>query len=424
MWRGAGNYAGTSALPADPTIRSFDTVKTGRRLPQWEAVQFFADRQPITPALWREDLYFHEQNKYTANRAVTEEVTAGYAMAQGRVGRTGFITGVRTEKTDTSELGLGSHPQRQHGRAADGGSGGLGAARLRQHPAPAQWQLYQVVSERASHPRPHPEHQGAAELVHELRPPGALNNALLPNETISEPNQTLTVNNPGLRPQTAENWDAALDYYFEPVGNLSVAWFHKTIKDYIVTGTNAGTIGTRHRQWLQRRVCRLHPSDVGQWPAPRWCRVGSSATSSSSRFSLAGSRASARRRTSRSSQPTATSAAPTERATDEVPGFIPRTGNASLSWRHKRFSTRVLYNYTGDYITAFTAASVGRNLYRYSYSTVTAGVAYQYRPWLQFTADVANLFNEPQSQYRGIPDQMANTIINGTTITLGVNGRF
>jgi TonB-dependent receptor len=99
------NYIGTNALPADPSIVTFDFIKTGRRIPQWENMQFFQDREPVTPALWREDVYFHEQTNYTGNRAVTEEVTAGYAMTQGRIGHTGFLAGVRTEKTDTSSWG-------------------------------------------------------------------------------------------------------------------------------------------------------------------------------------------------------------------------------------------------------------------------------------------------------------------------------
>jgi hypothetical protein len=37
---------------------------------------------------------------------------------------------------------------------------------------------------------------------------------------------------------------------------------------------------------------------------------------------------------------------------------------------------------------------------------------------------VSNLTNEPQAFYRGIPDQMERTIINGTSITLGITGRF
>jgi len=66
---------------------------------------------------------------------------------------------------------------------------------------------------------------------------------LLPNESISETNQTLTVNNPSLLPQMAKNWDVSLQYYFEPVGNLSVGWFQKRIRDYIVSGIVSGTIG-------------------------------------------------------------------------------------------------------------------------------------------------------------------------------------
>ena len=55
---------------------------------------------------------------------------------------------------------------------------------------------------------------------------------------------------------------------------------------------------------------------------------------------------------------------------------------------------------------------------------MNAGLSYQVRPTLSFTLDVANLFNEPQRLYRGVRSQMARTIVNGTTITAGVSGRF
>ena len=67
-------------------------------------------------------------------------------------------------------------------------------------------------------------------------------NSLLPNETVNETAQTLTVNNPSLLPQSARNWDASLDYYFEPVGNVSVGFFQKTITDFIVRNINIGTV--------------------------------------------------------------------------------------------------------------------------------------------------------------------------------------
>ena len=99
-------------------------------------------------------------------------------------------------------------------------------------------------------------------------------------------------------------------------------------------------------------------------------------------------------------------------------------GNASVSWRHRKFSARLLYNFTGSYITDYVDGSPGRHRYRYDYNTLTAGVAYQWRPSLAFTIDVANLTNEAQLFYRGNPDQMQTTILNGSTITFGVNGRF
>ena len=415
------NYAGTTALPSDPTIITFDSVKTGRRLPQWEPVQFFADRQPITPSLWREDLYFNEQNKYTANRAVTENVTAGYALASGRVGRTGLIAGVRTERTETSSWGWVR--ARTGSTVAQQTADPVGSA-TRDY---AGTQRNLSGSYTKSFPSAHLSHDLTSNLKARLswstsfgRPP--LNNAL-PNETISETNQTLTVNNPSLLPQNAATWDATLEYYFEPVGTLSLGWFNKTITDYIVTGTNAGTIATGNDNGFNGEYAgftRLTSANAGTAKVTGW------EFNYQQQFTflpglLKGFGASANYTLIRTN---GNFGGTTSRSTNEVPGFIPRTGNATLSWRYKKFSTRLLYNFTGSYITAFTAATPGRNLYRFQYATVNAGVSYQVRPNLQLTLDAANLTNEPQSLYRGVRSQMQNTILNGTSLTFGVNGRF
>jgi hypothetical protein len=111
-------------------------------------------------------------------------------------------------------------------------------------------------------------------------------------------------------------------------------------------------------------------------------------------------------------------------STGQVAGFIPKTGNVGLSYRYGRFSSRVLVNYTGAYITSYSAASVGRNLYRFSRTAVNAGIEYQLRRSASLTLDVANPFAVSQRFYRGIPDQMQSTISNFTTITMGIAGRF
>jgi outer membrane receptor protein involved in Fe transport len=112
------------------------------------------------------------------------------------------------------------------------------------------------------------------------------------------------------------------------------------------------------------------------------------------------------------------------RGTGQVAGFVPRTANASLSWRYRGFSTRLLVNYGGEYLQAYSAASAARNLYRMERTLVNLGLAYQLRPTLNFTVDIDNLTNVPQRRYRGVPENMEYYNYPGTTLTFGINGRF
>ena len=114
----------------------------------------------------------------------------------------------------------------------------------------------------------------------------------------------------------------------------------------------------------------------------------------------------------------------TNLTTGQVAGFIPRTGNASLSWRYRGFSTRLLANYTSTYISSYSATSPNQNLYRVRRNLINLGLGYQVRPALSLTLDIENLFNVPQRLYKGIPDQLQSVSYPGTTISIGVTGRF
>jgi TonB-dependent receptor len=421
------NYIGTTALPADPSIVTFESTKTGRKTPIWENVQFFPNMQPATPSLWRENLYQHEVTEYTGNRAVTETVTAGYVMAQGKLGRegllgrTGFITGVRREKTETESWGWVR--TRTPSTAAQQTADPVGSAQ--RDYANTQRRLRGDYTK--SFPSAHLTHDITQNLKARLawstsfgRP--ALNNAQ-PNETINENLQTLTINNPSLLPQMATNWDATLEYYFEPVGSFSVGWFHKKITDYIVTGINNGTIASGANNGFNGEYAGftlLSAANAGTAYAQGWefsyqqqftflpgLLKGLSLTTNYTVIDTHGN-----------------FGGNAYRKTGEVPGFIPRTGNVILQWRYQKFGARALYNYVGDYITTYSATSAARNIYRYSLPSVNAGVSYQWRPAVNFTLDVSNLFNEPQRWYLGTPDRLQQSIMNGTTITVGVNGRF
>lgn len=99
------SYIGSGALPADPSIVTWTSQRSGSRIPQWQTSMFMSGDQPNDLSLWREDIYFNEQNKFTGSRYVNEVITAGYVMGQSRFGRTGVLGGVRTEETTRNSWG-------------------------------------------------------------------------------------------------------------------------------------------------------------------------------------------------------------------------------------------------------------------------------------------------------------------------------
>ena len=421
------SYLGTTALASDPSIVTYSSIKTGLRLPMWEVSQHTSGGEPTVPSLWREDLYYAEQIRYTGARGVIEDVTAAYGMIQGRfgregwLGRTGFLTGVRAERTDTESYGWV--------RARFGST----AAQQTADPAGAARRDYANTRREIdgrytkAFPSVHLTHDVTRNLKARLswstsfgRPPMA---NLMPNETVNETNETVTVNNPSLLPQMAKNWDATLEYYFEPVGSLSVGWFHKTINDYIVSGINGGVIPGGNDNGYNGDYAgftRLTTANAGTAIVQGWefsyqqqftflpgLLRGLSGSLNYTHIDTRGN-----------------FGGTLYRRSGEVAGFIPDVANASLSWRYRRFSTRLLYNFTGAHITSYSATSPALNVYRYDRDTVSWGMAYQLRPEVSFTLDVANLFNEPQRFYVGNASRMQSTIINFITITGGISGRF
>ncbi|MDO8541357.1 MAG: TonB-dependent receptor [Opitutaceae bacterium] len=421
------NYTGTTALPAEAPTVPMDRIKTGRQLPVWEASQFIRAREVIDPALWREDHYFREQIQYTGTREVTETTSAAYAMAQGRLGRegwlgrTGFLGGVRWEKTENEAFGWVR--ARRLSTAAEQIADPVGSAR--RDYADNQREVGGTYTK--AFPSVHLSHDVTQNLKTRLswstsfgRP--SFNN-LTPNETPNENNQTVTINNPALLPQTAKNWDAAIEYYFEPVGNLSVGWFHKTIRDYIVTGIQSGTVdsGTdngfsgEYPGFTILRSANAGTATVQGWEfsyqqqftfLPGFLK-GLSGLVNYTLLDTHGD-----------------FGGQVPRSTGQVANFIPRTANVSLTWRYRGFSTRLLVNYAGTFLTNYGGANLGRNLYRMERKLINLGFSYQVRPALNLTLDIDNLTNVPQRRYRGIPDQMEYFNFPGTAITVGVTGRF
>jgi iron complex outermembrane recepter protein len=413
-------------LPHDPTYVSYDRRETGRAIPIFQSHAVTTDGRPTDPSLWVEDRYFHEMSKYTGTRGFNETIPAHYFMLQGRLGtdgflgRTGYLGGVRFETTQTEAWGW------VRGRTL--------STAAQQVADPVGWAERDYAGNYRTNPGEYSKKFPSIHAFHDItqnlkvrasystsygRPP--ISN-LLPGETPSETARTVTVNNPGLGPYTAKNWDATLEYYFEPVGSLTIGWFHKDIRDFIITA-DGDTIadgldngyGGEYAGWVERT--NINGGDATaqgiefayqqQFTFLPGLLKGLAASFNYTRIMTHGLRDGTRYLTSR-----------------EVVNFIPHAANAAVSWRIGKFSTRVLYNFTGEHITTFNATNPALNQYRFSMKTVNAGVSYSYRPSMNFTIDASNIFNEPQQFYIGYKDRVRRTIINFVTVTVGVNGRF
>jgi iron complex outermembrane receptor protein len=421
------SYTGTGPLPHDPNLLTTDRRMTGRAIPQWEASWFMRSREVADPTIWREDLYFRETTRYTGYRDVVETVTAPYLMAQGRPARegrlaqAGFLGGVRWEKTENETDGWVR--ARRLSTAAEQNADPVGTA-TRDY---ANNRRQTEGDYTKAFPSIHAWYDWTRNLKTRLswstsfgRPAFG---SLAPNETPNENQRTVTINNPSLLPQTAKNWDATLEYYFEPVGNLTVGWFHKEIRDYIVSGIDSGTVGSgtdngfggEYDGWTILTSANAGTAIVQGWEfsyqqqftfLPGVLRtlsglVNYTLLDTHGNFGGAG-----------------------RREKGQVPGFVPRTANASLTWRYRAFSTRLLLNYAGTFLQAYNATSAARNLYRLERKLINLGFSYQVRPSLNLTLDVDNLTNVPQRRYRGVPDNLEYFNYPGTTITVGLNGRF
>jgi len=424
---GSLRYDPNLRLPHDPNWNSHMKEVTGLNVPMWQSSMVTEDGWPKDPNLWVEDRYFHEQSKFTATNSVKEEVTAYYLMANGRFGRegwrgrTGYLGGVRYE--DTKTLGKGWVRARRASTAAEQQADPVGTA------ARDYANTRRVIEGGYSdfYPSVHGFHDITPNLKARLswstsfgRP--EISN-MRPGETIDETNRRLTVNNPGLKPQMAENWDATLEYYFQGVGALTVGFFHKSIKDFIITNQEVGIIpggldngyDGEYEGFIERTSINAGTAVAQGWEFAYSQQLSFLPGSLKSLFAsfnytvidTHGLRGGNRYLTRR-----------------EVAGFIPHAANATLRWNYRGFRAQAVYNFTGEYITSFNATNPALNIYRYSMKTLNLGIGYQWKPQLGFSVDIANVLNEPQQFYMGNKDRFRQHIENFVTVAIGVNGRF
>lgn len=413
------NYVGGAPLSvfAEPGGLGSYERRSGRELPFAEATSVYGHLK-ANPAQWTEDRYFGEMRRLAATRHVEEAVSAGYMQGQVRAGDLRLLGGVRVERTGVESVGnvaartLTTTAQRtadplgaarhdyDNPRALDGGFTDFFPSLHVVHRFDRRLQLRASWSQSIGRPQ--------------------MSN-YLPLETVNETAQTVTINNPSLKPQYSDNWDAMLEYYFEPVGQLAAGYFRKEISGFIFSdrggtvgaGANNGFNGSYEGYTLvssrnsgaaiidglelnyQQQFSFLPGPFKGLGAFANYTRLWTKGD-----YGVVG-----------------------PRSTSAVVDFVPETLNTGVFWKHRGVGARVFVSRLGEFLDAYST-DASRLQFKKSRTTVNVSLSYQWKPWLEFSADLMNAFNEPHVFYRALPDRISYYSRNGTTLTFSVSGRY
>ena len=416
------SYIGRDALPNDPSILTWDKVKTGRNIPYWEGAQFYNRGQLVDPSLWQEDKYYHYSNRLNASVRTHEIITGYYGMLNGRIGRFGYLGGIRREKTET--IGYRNLRARTLTTAAQQAADPEGSA-LKDYDHPTR--------NAGEYAQNFPSLHTWYDLTPDLKLRGSWSTGMarpsLANAvtalSINEAQQAVTFGNPALRPSRSKNWDFAVEYSFGTASYMKVGWFHKRIDDYIRSGQPIGVVGTGPDNGFE-----------GQYEGYE-IRANSNAGSAFTQgwefeylqqFRFLPGLLRTLRLSGNFTRIMAHGDYGTPGVyltTEQVNGFIPFTANANLSWDYRKFGASISWNYTAESIRgAYNIANPSRNRYMRPRDLFNANVRYQVLRNITLNFGVQNLFNEPQRYYRGFSDQMETFLMQGTTITASIEGRF
>ena len=426
-WQYAGPDGVLGVNPAtgrrddDLSIFQFNGVQTTESLRNgpipYTHVGYVAEHVKKNPTHWFEDRYYDESRKYLGTRRVVEDVSSAYLMGGARWGQLRAVGGLRFE--ETAVTGRGFVRARTLATAAAIPDP---AARAR-----FDYNNPRRITGRYGHTFP------GAYLTYNFsrtmlaranwsnsigRPPFA---NLVPREDVNDQTQTLTVGNPALQPQFAENLDLTLEYYFEPVGAFSAGVFQKKLKDFIVslggqtvpngpdngyggsyggynlvTDRNAGTATIQGIELSFQQQLTFLPGALKR----------TSFFANYTRLTTEGDYGTTGSRT-----------------TNLVPNFVPTTINAGLTFPWRSFSARLLVNHTGEFLVGYSTDR-SRLRYKLARTAWNVNLSYAVSPKIQFYFDIQNMFNARQEWYYFERSRLQADFDNGAFVNFGISGRF
>ncbi len=395
---------------------------------RYENLAVFANAQEIfkftqqNPQYWQQTFSPREiRESFQDDGSVSEEITAGYIQASTRLGKLHVLGGLRREETIVKGTGW------VYDRNEAGPPAGASEQQLIDYYR-SEWKLLKHKRRYENwFPGLHFRYDFTANLLARLSYSETIGRPafqrLMPktsiNDTVSDdgdPAQSIRMNNVGLLPQESKNYDASVEYYFEPVGLLSIGAFQKDLKNFIYSiqtnltpallqqfGLDPRYEGWSFRSEGNRGSGRIQGFEVAYSQHlggfARWLK-GFSTYANYTHVTSKG----------------------------DLTDIIPDVWNFGIAYEQMPWTLRFHMNYNGSYQTGFSDI-IMQNEFADSELNGEVSVAYRFTRWLSVFADVSNVFEKDLRQTAGGPRANGRNLAFrvqdiGQRVMLGVRGRF
>jgi TonB-dependent receptor len=436
------SYGGPNGIPGpagaandDDLARFFDPTY------KHKAFSYPTDRMPYfdgskilqalkdTPGYFTPNYAGNTQNSIANDVVVKEDITAAYVMATLRTGRLTTVGGVRFEDTQLMGDGFKNEISREEAarRAAF-----VGPVTPEETIRRTLAQFGNPIRSEAGYndffPSVNFKYQFRPNLIARASYAESIGRpaigSIRPSMSVNTTNETLTANNPNLKPQSAQNIDLSLEYYFKSAGLFSVGAFRKDLKDFIFRSTTAVTLppGNPYGEeyvgyelitdinggeaWV-RGLEFAYQQQMNNLDVPRLLKpfgIFANYTYLETEGNYTG--------------PNGTS------SSGAVPNFTPRSGNLGLSWIAYDWTVRVKAKYEGDRLRSYNANPAQRIYTNHNYP-IDLNISYNVNRKLTLFVDVINVFDARTfDDYQYVEDRPLRTFKFSTYIKAGVSGRF
>jgi TonB-dependent receptor len=226
--------------------------------------------------------------------------------------------------------------------------------------------------------------------------------------TVNEAAQTVTVPNPDLKPETSDKLYAAVHYYLEPAGTLSVSTYRLNVKNMGVANQEISAAEAGYADNPEYTDFRfLRPSNLSGTRTIKGAEVEYSQQlvflpGFLRGFSVFGS---------------LSRAIPDTRVTS----ITTKTANGGIRYGNHKFNLQLRCTWTAPRLTS-TSATTENWDYERLMCDLSGG--YKFNDRYELTVSGRNIFNRPIRGYVNEPGLLLNEIRYGANWTIGIRGRF